>query len=212
MLKSGFSFDPAKYSAITVMVILKDEELVNMIKAGAATREKALHQIYSNTTVKGKLANMIANNSGNSHDAEDIYQEAIIVLDRNIREGHYRLDGSLSSYLYSTGKFLWMNHLRKKKLTLKENFQDSDLVSTSVQPDKIYMDEEKKKYLQSLLSRLGQRCQHIMELWQLSYSMDEIAKKLNIGDASIARKAKYDCQQQLIKLILSNPTNKEELE
>ena len=103
------------------MVILKDEELVNMIKAGAASREKALHQIYTNTTVKGKLANMITNNSGNYHDAEDIYQEAIIVLDRNIREGHYRLDGSLASYLYSTGKFLWMNHLRKKRLTLKKS-------------------------------------------------------------------------------------------
>lgn len=191
---------------------LDDEELVNRIKAGGPGREKALHQIYINTTVKSKLTSLITNNSGNTQDAEDIYQEAIIVLDRNIREGHYRLDGSLTSYLYSTGKFLWMNHLRKKRLTLKENFMDSDLVSTSVQPDKIYMNDEKKKFLQSLLSRLGMRCQNILELWQLSYSMDEIARKLNIGDASIARKAKYDCQQQLIKLILSDPTNKKELE
>ncbi len=191
---------------------LDDEELVNRIKAGGPGREKALHQIYINTTVKSKLTSLITNNSGNTQDAEDIYQEAIIVLDRNIREGHYRLDGSLTSYLYSTGKFLWMNHLRKKRLTLKENFMDSDLISTSVQPDKIYMNDEKKKFLQSLLSRLGMRCQNILELWQLSYSMDEIARKLNIGDASIARKAKYDCQQQLIKLILSDPTNKKELE
>lgn len=191
---------------------LDDEELVNRIKSGGPGREKALHQIYINTTVKSKLTSLITNNSGNTQDAEDIYQEAIIVLDRNIREGHYRLDGSLTSYLYSTGKFLWMNHLRKKRLTLKENFMDSDLISTSVQPDKIYMNDEKKKFLQSLLSRLGMRCQNILELWQLSYSMDEIARKLNIGDASIARKAKYDCQQQLIKLILSDPTNKKELE
>lgn len=189
-----------------------DEELVNKIKAGGPSREKALHQIYINGTVKGKLTSLITNNSGNTHDAEDIYQEAIIVLDRNIREGHYRLEGNLTSYLYSTGKFLWMNYLRKKRLTLKENFHDSDLISTSVQPDKIYMSEEKKKYLQSLLSKLGPRCQNILELWQLSYSMDEIAQKLNIGDASIARKAKYDCQQQLIKLILANPTNQLELE
>jgi len=191
---------------------LDDAELVKMIKAGGSSREKALHQIYINTSVKGKLTSLISNNSGNTQDAEDIYQEAIIVLDRNIRDGHYRLDGSLNSYLYSTGKFLWMNHLRKKRLTLKENFMDSDLISTSVQPDKILMSDEKKKYLQTLLSKLGQRCQNILELWQLSYSMDEIAQKLNIGDASIARKAKYDCQQQLIKLILSDPTNKQELE
>lgn len=193
------------------MEIVNDEKLVAMIMSGGNDREKALRQIYLTNSIKQKLTAMITNNNGNIQDAEDMYQEAIIVLDRNIREGNYRLDGTISSYLFSTGKFLWMNHLRKKRLTLKENFTDADLISTSIQPDKIFISEEKKKVLQNVLARLGERCQNILALWQLSYSMEEIAQKLGLSDASAARKAKYDCQQQLIKFIHSSPGTLDDL-
>ena len=193
------------------MDVDRDKDLVAMIKAGGVARERALSQIFSESGVKSKLNSMITNNHGNSHDGEDFYQEAIIVMDRNIREGNFRLDGSLSSYLYSIGKYLWMNHLRKKRLTLKENFADSEMVSDAVRPDLILIDDQRKLQLQNLIGRLGQRCQNILSLWQLSYSMEEIAQKTGLQDASVARKAKYDCQQQLIKIIQSNPIYKIDL-
>jgi RNA polymerase sigma factor (sigma-70 family) len=177
----------------------------------AGLREQALSKIYLDSGIKEKLISMISKNHGNMQDGEDLYQEAVIVLDRNIREGNFRLEGSLSSYLYSIGKYLWMNQLRKKSLTLKESFSDHEMKSTAMQPDAILIDEQRKIYLKSILNRLGKRCQGILELWQLSYSMEEIALQLGLHDASIARKAKYDCQQQLIKLINDNPNSKLEL-
>lgn len=101
--------------------------------------------------------------------------------------------------------------LKKKSLTLKESFSDQELISSSVQPDNLMMDEQRKEYLKNLLSKLGTKCQNILEMWQLSYSMEEIANALKLTDSSTARKAKYDCQQQLIKLIQSNPHTKNEL-
>ncbi len=198
-------------AAITLMDVELDKNLVELIRKGGADREQALSRIYLDSGVKTKLNSMITNNHGNMHDGEDFYQEAIIVLDRNIREGNFRLEGSLSSYLYSIGKYLWMNHLRKKRLTLKENFTDGEMVSHAISPDAILMNDQRKDQLKNLINKLGQRCQNILELWQLSYSMDEIAQKLGLTDASVARKAKYDCQQQLIKIIQSNPLHKIEL-
>ena len=193
------------------MDIEQEKNLVEMIQLGGRQREQALAKIYTDSGVKVKMISMIIKNHGNMQDGEDLYQESMIVLDRNIREGVFKLEGSLPSYLYSIGKYLWMNHLRKKSLTLKESFSDHEMISTALQPDHIMMDEQRKAYLLSVLGKLGKRCQGILELWQLSYSMEEIAQQLNLSDASIARKAKYDCQQQLIKLINGNPLTKLEL-
>ncbi|MBK6389863.1 MAG: sigma-70 family RNA polymerase sigma factor [Saprospiraceae bacterium] len=193
------------------MDVAEEKRLVEMIQAGGRLREQALSNIYNDSGIKDKLTHMITNNHGNTQDGEDLYQEAMIVLDKNIRSGDFRVEGSLTSYLYSIGKYLWMNHLRKKSLTLKESFSDQELISSSVQPDNLMMDEQRKEYLKNLLSKLGTKCQNILEMWQLSYSMEEIANALKLTDSSTARKAKYDCQQQLIKLIQSNPHTKNEL-
>lgn len=188
-----------------------DAELVQMIRSGGVAREKALKIIYTNSKIKEKLVSMILFNNGNTQDGEDMYQEAIIVMDKNIRDGNFRTEGSLESYLFSIGKFLWMNQLRKKKLVLKEKFYDHELIGQGIEPDHLMMNDQRKSLLKDLLSRLGQRCQDILALWQLSYSMEEIASQLGLHDASTARKAKYDCQQQLIKLVHLHPLTKSEL-
>jgi RNA polymerase sigma factor (sigma-70 family) len=193
------------------MDVEQEKNLVAMIQKGGRQREQALSKIYLDSGIKQKLTSMISKNHGNTQDGEDLYQEAVIVLDRNIRDGVFKLEGSLTSYLYSIGKYLWMNHLRKKSLTLKENFSDHEMISTALQPDNIMIDDQRKSYLKATLGKLGKRCQGILELWQLSYSMEEIAVKMGLHDASIARKAKYDCQQQLIKLVNENPLTKHEL-
>ncbi len=193
------------------MVKEADAELVHMIRKGGVDREKALKTIYTNSKIKEKLASMILFNNGNSQDGEDMYQEAIIVLDKNIREGNFRTEGSLESYLFSIGKFLWMNQLRKKKLTLKEKFYDHELIGEGIEPDLLMINDQRNTLLKELLGKLGKRCQEILALWQLSYSMEEIATRLGLHDSSTARKAKYDCQQQLIKIVHQNHLTKPDL-
>ncbi|MEP7269389.1 MAG: sigma-70 family RNA polymerase sigma factor [Saprospiraceae bacterium] len=190
----------------------KEKDLVAMILEGGTAREKALKTVYLDSKMKEKLIYFTKNNHGNEQDGEDLYQEAIIIFDSNIRKGNFRLEGSLSSYLFSIGKFHWMNHLRKKRLTLVEDIATTVVKNTSnPQPESLLIDAQKKEYLHTILAKLGKRCQGILELWQLSYSMEEIAANMGFHDASGARKAKYDCQQQLIKLIQSNPTISTEL-
>jgi RNA polymerase sigma factor (sigma-70 family) len=193
------------------MNVEQEKSLVEMIQKGGAQREKALSQIYKESGMRGKLIALIKNNHGNEQDGEDMYQEAMIRLDKNIRDGNFRLEGSLASYLFSIGKFLWMNQLRKKSLTLKENLSETEPMEYHLQPDQMLEQNQRNQLLKSLLAQLGKRCQGILELWQLSYSMEEIAEKMGLADAGVARKAKYDCRQQLMKLILTNENNLLEL-
>jgi DNA-directed RNA polymerase specialized sigma24 family protein len=65
--------------------------------------------------------------------------------------------------------------------------------------------EEKKILLRQALATIGEQCRKLLELWQLSYSMEEIATTLGISDVDNVRKNRYRCHQKLVTSIKSNP-------
>jgi RNA polymerase sigma factor (sigma-70 family) len=182
-----------------------DKDLIADIRSGGAARQKAIKEIYNWQNAREKVIAFVKRNSGNEADGQDIYQEGIIALDRNIREGKFRGDSSLSLYLFSTCRFLWMNQLRKnQRVNLKADAVDMDVPSTET-PEHTIVNKERREILQQLLSQLGEKCQKILEMWQLSYSMTEIATAMNLSSEKMARKSKYRCHQSLMNIIKSKP-------
>lgn len=180
-------------------------EIIEMINAGGLKRQKAIQFIYYDRSYKEKIFNYIKNNSGGETDAEDMYHEGIIVLDRNIRNGKFRGESSIPVYLFSICKFLWMNQIRKRaKVDMVEDNSKLDDVE-ELTPEASFVQEEKKELLRKLLSQLGEKCKQILELWRLSYSMEEIASKMGLSNAAAARKQKYKCHKSLVKLLEDNP-------
>lgn len=182
-----------------------DNQFLEAITGGGTLREKALRGIYSDNELKRKVIAFVRNRQGNTEDGQDMFHEGIIVLDRNIREGKFRGEAPLKGYLYSICRFLWMNQLRKNAHTT----QGAEAVLANepddYTPEITLISEERKSLLNNLLSLLGERCQRILELWKLSYSMEEIAEKLDFSSADMARKAKYRCHLSLMELVQQNP-------
>ena len=184
---------------------LSDKELIKAIKTGGGVRQGAIRQIYTDKGLRNKVIHFVQQNSGNQQDGQDMFHEGIIVLDRNIRQEKFRGESTISLYLYSTCRFLWMNQIRKKaKVDLKENNQQMDGLAPE-NPEMDLMNAEKKQALKKVLSQLGERCQKILELWRLSFSMEEIAQKLGFSSSAMARKNKYRCHQSLMKYLKENP-------
>jgi RNA polymerase sigma factor (sigma-70 family) len=184
---------------------MTDEDLIAAIRSGGSERQRAIRVIYDWRNSRDKVIAFVKRNSGNEADGQDVYQEGIIALDRNIREGKFREDSSLSLYLFATCRFVWMNQLRKnQRVDLKENAVDMD-ASSGETPEYTFINHERKAILKQLLGKLGEKCQKILELWQLSYSMTEIATAMNLSSEKMARKSKYRCQQSLMEIIKSEP-------
>lgn len=182
-----------------------DDQFLAAINSGGANRQAALRAIYADNELKRKVLQFIRNRQGNADDGQDMFHEGIIVLDRNIRESRFRGEAPLKGYLYSICRFLWMNQLRKKAHTT----QGAETVLANepdeYTPEITLMAQERKDLLNGLLSQLGDRCQRILELWKLSYSMEEIAAALGFTSAAMARKAKYRCHLSLVELVQQNP-------
>lgn len=184
---------------------LTDEQLVAAIAAGGAGRETALKAIYEDNDLKRMVAAYVRNHQGNATDGQDMFQEGIIALDRNIREGKFRGEAPVKGYLYSICRFLWMNQLRKQAHTSTVAEMPPPKESDTVTPELTMITEERKDMLDRLLQELGERCQKILELWKLSYSMEEIAETLGFSSSDMARKAKYRCHVSLLDIIQKNP-------
>ena len=171
------------------------------ISQGGVRRETALKEIYDDQDLKRKVISFVRNRNGNTEDGQDMFHEGIIVLDRNIREGKFRGESPLKGYLYSICRFLWMNQLRKNSHTVQGAEKVMVNEPDEETPEIAVITQERKDLLNQLLGNLGERCQQILELWKLSYSMEEIAGKLGFSSAGMARKAKYRCHLSLVELV-----------
>jgi len=167
-----------------------DTEVIAAIKSGGPGRQKVIRFLYDDASLKSKIIQFVSRNSGNYQDGEDMFHEGIIVFDRNIRQNKFKEETSIQGYLYSICRFLWMNQIRKTE---------------QVTPEALLFNEEQKDILRSLVGQLGERCQKILELWKLSYSMEEIAKELGFSSAAMARKNKYRCHKSLLEIVHKHP-------
>ncbi|HMQ46324.1 MAG TPA: sigma-70 family RNA polymerase sigma factor [Saprospiraceae bacterium] len=178
-----------------------DQALIDAILKGGQARQQAIKDIYHADSLREKVVYYVQQNKGNRDDGLDIFHEGIIALDRNIREQKFRGESRLSLYLFATCRFLWMNQLRKnQKVSLEEDHTVMDEIQEET-PELTLITQERQHALKNLLEQLGERCRKILEMWQLSYSMEEIAAAMGLSSEKMARKSKYRCQQALVELI-----------
>ena len=182
--------------------------IIEHIKAGGQKRQNAIALIYQDNKLKNQVILFVKNNSGSKDEGVDIFHEGIIAFDENVRKNKYKGDGQLKGYLYSTCRFLWLNRLkRSKRMVYTSENADLDQVSMET-PEHLSLKEEQKRIIDQLLSQLGEKCKQILELWKLSYSMEEIAKEVGLQNAGIARRQRYNCYQKLLQNIDKNPNLK----
>ncbi len=182
-----------------------DDELIEAIKKGGNTRQKALEYIYHRFEAREQIIRYVCSNNGTLDQAKDIFHDAMITLDRNIREKKFRGEGSLNSYLHSIGRFLWLKRLQKEgRIVLPEDESTLDKI-IQLTPEDIAIRKNLSELLEKFVAKLDERCQKVLELWKLHYSMEEIAKMLGFSSADMAKKQRYRCHKRLMKALLADP-------
>ncbi|NTW26125.1 MAG: sigma-70 family RNA polymerase sigma factor [Lentimicrobium sp.] len=150
---------------------------------------------------------LVIKNSGNEEDAEDIFQDGLIVIFKKIKENQLELTSSFRTYLYSVCRNLWLQKLSRRKQFSRE-FSD---IETFVElPDKvmeeIYDDEvEKYRLYQQHFLTLNDDCQKVLLLFMKKLSLREIAVEMGYKTEKYAKTRKYLCKEELKKRIINDP-------
>lgn len=142
-----------------------------------------------------------------SEDAEDIFQEALIIFVRKQESDGFELTVAPFFYVRNTCKLLWYNLSRKtRNLSTTDDF--SDVMQLE---DEWFVKELKLRSIEKAFTRIGEQCKQLLELFYgKGWNMVDIAKKLDLRNDKVAKGQKYRCINKVkdqVHLIESEEVN-----
>jgi len=150
----------------------------------------------------------ILNNSGNTDEARDIFQEAMIVLFEKAVSGHFELNCQLKTYIYSVCRRLWL-----KRLQQMQRFAGwADNMDDSVPVDEDLEIHEKHHsdfiLMENAMNKIGEPCKSLLDAYYMQKKhMQEIAQEFGYTNADNAKTQKYKCLMRLKKIFFAQYKN-----
>lgn len=160
-----------------------------------------LQFIYKNYYSNVNL--FIKKNKGDDDDANDVFQESIIIIYRKLKTNELVLDCAFETYLYSICRFLWLKIMKKRRIE-KENIKDNHEFNDEIYDDSlenIADVNDRYRLYQKHFADLGKDCQKILQLHFDKVPLKNIAQIMGFKGEKYAKKRKFHCQTYLINSI-----------
>jgi RNA polymerase sigma factor (sigma-70 family) len=181
---------------------LSDVEIIT----GLRKRDnRVLQYIYKNSFTP--VRQLIISNAGSENDAEDIFQEALIIIFKKIKEEQdFELTAAFTTYIYSISRLLWLKHLRSiKKIEIDPLNRDHEERIEFEEPSPVQDMDLRHAIYQRTLMKIPEDCQKILRLTGQDISSKEIAKQLGFRSENYVRKRRHFCKEYLINQIKEDP-------
>ena len=144
----------------------------------------------------------IIKNSGYTNDAQDIFQDAMLVLLQKLKTDDFVLTASLKTYIIAIVKNLWFKKLRNisyyREIELSENYSSKFYcdISSSILKEKTYWEK-----LQTYMSKLTTHCNHLLQsIFLNNKSIRTIQKEFGYSSVHNAQNQKHKCISQLRRI------------
>ncbi|MFN4144978.1 MAG: RNA polymerase sigma factor [Runella sp.] len=184
---------------------LSDAQLVGMIYLGAPPE-----QINGAVTVllkrySAKIKAMVRGNNGNDFDGDEVVNDTLLELVKNISEGRYVEEGRLDSYVMVMAKRIWLKKRDKDQVRKK---YEADAIGkgfmggqakTFSEEDKVIREEETQNPF-GIFSLLPPNYQQVLRLFMEKYSMEDIAEIMRLPSADAAKTQKNRAKNRFIEL------------
>ena len=152
------------------------------------------------------IRNLIKKNNGNDEDAQDIFQEAIIIIYKKIKEEKLELSCSLSTYLYSVRRLLWLKQLEKKRIRGETFGNGEEIAEISSGIGSNFEKNDEYKLYQYHFNKLNKDCQKVLRLFLEKVPLREIAEIMGYKTEQYAKKRKFECKKKLVDSIKNDLT------
>jgi len=180
-----------KYSDISIIEGLRRQD------------DKILNWLYDNYLQS--VRDYVYKNSGSAADVSDVFQDAIIVLYKQITENKLDLTSDLKGYFFGIAKNVWNSLLRKNR-----RMEEID-IDQPMEDDDELEDPILEKIVSRAFRKLKTDQQEILNLYSEGISYTDIALRMNLKSEVYARRKKYLSKESLIELVKQDPEYQEYL-
>ncbi|MEO1030123.1 MAG: sigma-70 family RNA polymerase sigma factor [Bacteroidota bacterium] len=166
---------------------MSDDKIMGLFKKGKREEAfKALYKLYP------RIEKLVLSKGGTKADASDVFQEALIILYRNLQKSDFKLTSSFYTYLYSVSRFIWKDaqkQFSKQELHNLESEQVSILDAV--------LEEQKYRLAEHAFRELGERCQQLLRWFYIKKkTFKAIAELMQFKSEKGAKNQKYKCLQK----------------
>ena len=142
-------------------------------------------------------------NKGKLEDAEDVFQEALVLIYQKLNEGELQLRTSIHAYCFGICKNIWRNRLKANKLVygdIPELYLNATDVALTKEMERVEREALYRKYF----IRLNSTSREIWKLFFEGKNTKDIAALLGATEGYV-RKAKFDSKKKLLEMIECDP-------
>jgi len=135
--------------------------------------------------------------------ARDAYTDAVLVVIRHLRQGLFRAESSLYTYLRKIFFNKCIDVSRKKTTAI---FEDPEVVfpglaDKSQEILKTIFQREEVNQLMQAMQQLGERCQKLLQLIGDGFKLKEITVIMDFANVESATSQRYQCKKKLKALV-----------
>lgn len=156
-----------------------------------------------------KIRQFVQLNNGSESDAQDLFQESIIVVYRKVQSNNFKLTSTLGTYLYAVAKLLWLKELNKrgKGNLLNDNLEF--LIDDKADIQEAINKNERLNLFREKYDELTEDCKKVLRMFLLEVPIKEITNIMGYSSEQHTRNRRYRCKESLIKRILESRKFKE---
>jgi RNA polymerase sigma factor (sigma-70 family) len=168
---------------------------------------KILQYVYD--TQYPIIEGYIVHNQGTRDQAQDVFQEAMIIVYKRVKSGKLELSCKFGTYVYAICKNIWIQERKKYMLRAEKLRQQPLMVNDPGPADDPLLQDHLKVLFDKHFNELSEDCQKILSMYFNNFNVEEIRTAMNYKDLHHAADRKYRCKKSLIKRIVNDPLFKQ---
>jgi RNA polymerase sigma factor (sigma-70 family) len=178
-----------------------EQHLLSALAAGERNATESIYDQHFNI-----ISSWIIKNGGDSADAADVFQEAMVVLFEKAQQEDFRLTCKTGTYLFAVSKHIWYKKLSRQQKQpgyMPDNTGADEGLDFAYEEDLNAHHERETHYeqLNKALDQLGEPCSSLLKaFYHNDKSMQEIAAQFGYTNPENAKTQKYKCLTRLRKI------------
>lgn len=175
----------------------------NQVMINLKKRDNAAYQLLY-TFYYPAIERFVKRNSGTEADAQDVFQETIIVLLDKVPKQDFILTSSIKTYIFAVASNIWLKRLRDSRhiTLLTEDYELEDLTLAEWERKENSM--IRRNILQRIMHKVSKHCViFLTKTFLHGVTREKLVEEMGYKNTHTFDNQKYKCLEQARKTIQS---------